>query len=113
MSSTKRYKLISCEILFREVCQNVSKCRNIVDITFMPKGLHDVGETLMSDKLQKEINLVDIKQYEAILLCYGLCNNGVRGLHSALPIVLQRAHDCITLLLGSKEKYEEYFYNNP
>jgi len=99
--------------MFREVCLCASKSKNIVDITFMPKGLHDIGEKSMCEKLQHEINAVDISKYDAILLCYGLCNNGVRNLHAKIPLIIPRAHDCITLLLGSKGKYKEYFDNNP
>jgi hypothetical protein len=113
MGEFKRYKLISCEIMFREICFCASKCKNIIDITFMPKGLHDIGDKKMLVQLQEEINNVDVEKYDAILLCYGLCNNGIKGLHSSLPLVIPRAHDCITLLLGSKDKYNEYFHNNP
>lgn len=113
MEVKKRLKLIACEIMFREICYCAARCRNIVDITFMPKGLHDIGETKMNAKLQAEIDQTDPERYEAILLGYGLCNNGVRGLHAPLPLVITRAHDCITLLLGSREKYREYFDHNP
>ena len=47
------------------------------------------------------------------MLGYGLCNNGIVGLKSKLPLVVPRAHDCITLLMGSKEKYLDYFEKNP
>jgi hypothetical protein len=113
MHPPSRFRLIACEIMYREVCYCLSQSRNIVDVVFMPKGLHDVGECNMSARLQAEITKVDPCQYAAILLGYGLCNNGIRGLHSSLPIVLPRGHDCITLLLGSKDKYAEYFHNNP
>jgi hypothetical protein len=79
----------------------------------MEKGLHDVGTKKMSERLQSEIDKVDADKYDTILLCYGLCNNGLSGLHSPLPIVIPRAHDCITLLMGSKEKYKDYFNSNP
>lgn len=85
----------------------------MIDVVFMPKRLHDVGERKMSGRLQEEIDKVDVAQYEAILLGYGLCNYGTRGLHAGLPIVIPRAHDCITLLLGSKELYAEYFQKHP
>lgn len=112
MGESKRYKLIACDILFREVCLCASKCKNIIDVTFMPKGLHDMGKRGMSETLQAEIDKVDDKKYEAILLGYALCNNGVCGLHAKLPIVIPKAHDCITLLLGSRERYDKYFYEN-
>jgi hypothetical protein len=111
--SRKRCKLIACEVLFREICYSAARCSNIIDITFMEKGLHDVGTKKMSEKLQGEIDKVDAEKYDTILLCYGLCNNGICGLHSSLPIVIPRAHDCITLLMGSKEKYKDYFDHNP
>ena len=109
----KRFNLIACEVLFREICQCASKCSNVIDITFIEQGLHDVGTKLMSERLQREVDKVDVKKYDTILLCYGLCNNGICNIHSPLPIVVPRAHDCITLLMGSKERYREYFDGNP
>ena len=63
----------------------------------------------MKARLQQEIDDVDNERYDAVLLVYGLCNNGVRGLTSSLPLVIPRAHDCITLLMGSKGEYKRYF----
>lgn len=79
----------------------------------MGKGLHNLGDVRMRQLLQEEIGKVEADKYDAILLGYGLCNNGIIGLRAALPLVAPRAHDCITLLLGSKEKYREYFNRNP
>ena len=42
MNNVKRYKVIACEIMFREVCLCASKSKNIVDTVFMPKGLHGI-----------------------------------------------------------------------
>jgi hypothetical protein len=113
MDLPKHYKLIACEIMFRELCYCASQCKNIIDIQFMPKGLHDIGEAKMVPTIQAEIDKVDVTKYDAVLLGYGLCNNGIRGLYANLPLVIPRAHDCITLLLGSKEKYIDYFEKNP
>jgi len=110
---TKRYKLIGCEIMHREICQCAAQSKNIIDIEFFDKGLHDIGEKIMSATLQQAIDNVNTEKYEAILLCYGLCNYGVKGLCASIPMVIPKAHDCITLFLGSKEKYTEYFNNNP
>ena len=52
--------------------------------------------------------------YDAILLGYGLCGNGLDGLTARhTRLVLPRAHDCIALLMGSRERYQEYFERNP
>ena len=44
MNLPKRIKLIGCEVLFREISYCASQCSNIVDMDFMKKGLHDIGE---------------------------------------------------------------------
>ena len=109
-----RLKIIACEIMFREICYCVSQSKNIIDIKFLRKGLHDFGQKEMSQALQQEIDQVAKNKYEAILLCYGLCSNGVAGLKTEIiPLIIPRAHDCITLLLGSKERYRQYFEAHP
>lgn len=112
MEQPKRYMLIACAVLYRECYYCAALSRNVVDVRLCEKGLHDIGAEKMSARLQIEIDAVDAGKYDAILLAYGLCNNGTLGLHAKIPIVLPRAHDCITLLLGSKEKYLEYFNQN-
>ena len=112
-SEKKTYKLIACEVLFREVCSHAATSNNVIDITFVRKGLHDIGAEKMSKALQQEIDAVNSEDFDAILLCYGLCSNGVTDLHADIPIVIPRAHDCITLFLGSKERYRKYFDENP
>jgi len=113
MPAPLRYKLIACEVLFRELAFCAARSPNVVDIEFLPKGLHDIGERKMVARLQEAIDQVDGERYQAILLGYALCNNGVRGLCARLPLVLPRAHDCITLLLGSRCAYQQYFDANP
>ena len=96
--------LIACAVISRECYHCAAVSDNIIDIRILDKDLHDMGERKMSAILQDAIDAVDTEKYDAILLGYGLCNNGVRGLRSTLPLVIPRAHDCITLLLGSKDK---------
>lgn len=109
-----RLKLISCEILYREMCAVVARSPHQVEVEFLPKGLHDIGGAGMCERLQAAVDKVDASLYEAVLLGYALCGNGVAGLRArAIPIVLPRGHDCITLFLGSRRRYEEYFQNNP
>ena len=43
-----------------------------------------------------------------------LCNNGIAGLTArATKLVVPRAHDCITLFLGSRKRYREFFDAHP
>jgi len=107
-------KLIACEILYREFCAAIARSKHRVDVEFLPKGLHDIGQAGMSARLREVLDDVDPSQYDAVLLGYGLCSNGVAGLAAReVPLVIPRAHDCITLFLGSKERYLDYFQNNP
>ena len=109
-----RLKLISCEVLYREMCAAVARSPHQVDIEFLPKGLHDLGGESMRARLQEAADGVDPTRYDAVLLGYALCGNGVAGLMSrALPLVIPRAHDCIALLMGSRDRYRTYFDNNP
>jgi hypothetical protein len=109
-----RLKLISCEVLYREMCAAVARSPHQVDLEFLPKGLHDLGGPAMRARLQEAADSVDATQYEAVLLGYALCGNGVAGLVSrTLPLVIPRAHDCIALLMGGRERYRNYFDNHP
>jgi len=109
-----RLKLIACEIFYREICAVVARSVNQVDVEFLPKGLHDIGQRGMNDRLAQSLEAVDEDRYDAILFGYGLCSNGLVGLAArSIPLVLPRAHDCITLFFGDKERYQDYFEANP
>jgi len=109
-----RLKLLSCEVFYREMAYAISRSPNIVDVEFLPKGLHDIGAKGMRERVQGALDRIDESQYDAVLFGYGLCNNGLAGLRArGIPLVVPRAHDCITLFLGSKERYVEYFYAHP
>ena len=113
MSIKKRYIVVACEVIYRELCAAAAENDNPVDMYFVRQALHSVGSIQMPIELQAILDKIDSSQYEAILLGYGLCNNGTCGLVADIPIVIPRAHDCITLLMGSKEAYREYFDKNP
>ena len=113
-AESRRFKLIACEILYREVCAVISRSTHQVDVEFLPKGLHDIGREKMSARLAEALSEVDESRYDAVLLGYALCNNGIVGLHAgSIPLVVPRAHDCITLFLGDKDRYAVYFRENP
>ena len=114
-----RLKLISCEIFYREMCAAVARSTNQVDIEFLPKGLHDIGCVSMLERVQATLDATEAAigrgiSYDAVVFGYGLCNNGLAGLMArSVPVVLPRAHDCITLFLGSHTRYIEYFNDHP
>jgi hypothetical protein len=109
-----RLLLIGCEVLLREFCDAIIHSPHLVDMQFLPKGLHDLGGPEVRKRLQQAIDAVDATRYEAIVLGYALCGNGLAGLEARdVTLVLPRAHDCITLLLGSRSMFRSYFTANP
>ena len=107
----KRLKFIVCKVMQREAYFCAAKSVNVVDIVLMPQGLHNEPDKLRA-QVQKELEATtDIqgREYDAVILGYGLCSNGIVGLSTRIPMIVPRGHDCVTLLLGSKEKYKEYF----
>ncbi len=107
----KRLQLIACKVLQREAYFCAARSPNVVDIVLMEQGLHNEPDRLRREVQKALERTQDIqgRPYDASLLGYGLCSNGAVGLTAAIPIVIPRAHDCITVLLGSKERYQEYF----
>ncbi len=78
----------------------------------MPTDLHTRPQADLRPALQREIERIEREEpdCEVILLAYGLCSMGTVGLQSRrIPLVIPRAHDCITLLLGSRARYQALF----
>ena len=111
----RRFKFIGCEILYREACSLAASSPHRVDVEFLLKGLHDVPREDMLQKLQAVVDAVDPQAgYEAVLLGYARCNDGLVGLKARqIPLVIPRAHDCIAFFFGSRAKYNDYFYQHP
>jgi hypothetical protein len=109
-----------------------------VDVHLNRRGLHDDPPNLRTI-LQREIDAADGQgvlgvadgtsaaadgavgavgavgaPYDAILLAYGLCGAATAGLRAgSIPLVVPRAHDCITLFLGSRDRYSAEFTGHP
>jgi hypothetical protein len=109
-----RTKLIACEIFLREFCLLVSRSPATVDVEFLPKGLHDIGAERMLARMQERVDAAAGQGYGALLLGYGLCNNGLAGLAARdTQLVIPRSHDCIGIFLGDRRRYREYFDAHP
>lgn len=113
MNKPKKYYVISCHMLWREFCHFASLSENIFNFRFLKQGLHNTPD-LLRKELQEAIDTVDNDGYNAILIGYGLCSNGIVGITSRKTrLVVMKGHDCITFLLGSKERYKSYFDSHP
>jgi hypothetical protein len=114
-SAGNKRKFIGCEIIYREACYLAAVSRSRVDLEFLRKGLHDLETRDMVSRVQSAIDGVDpTAGYEAILLGYARCSNGLVGIRARdIPLIIPRAHDCITFFFGSRQKYREYFDQHP
>jgi hypothetical protein len=98
--------LLACRVVEREIALLAAGARHIVETRFFEVGLHDRPNQLRA-RLQGQLDLIESREdIQAVILAYGLCGLGTAGLQPARhKLVIPRAHDCITLLMGSKEAY--------
>jgi len=113
--SSKRFLVIGCAVLVRELELAASRSPHKIEFQILSKGLHDIGCVGMRERLQEAIDSHVTTDFDAVILGYGLCNLGVVGLKAPAhcPLVITRAHDCMTLFMGSRERYAKYFAENP
>jgi hypothetical protein len=119
-----RLALIACGVLTRELGGLVCGAPHEVDVRFLEQGLHERPARLRA-ALQAEIDRLDgaaaeatargeRPRHDAIVLAYGLCGTGTAGLSSARHrLVLPRAHDCFTLVLGCRRRFRAAFDERP
>lgn len=107
-----RYHAIVCDVLREECLHFAAASGNSLSWDFLEQRLHNEPDRLRTELTQAVERAP--AEAEAVLLVYGLCSNGVVGVRAGeVPLVLPRAHDCITLFLGSRERYDRYFADNP
>ncbi|NLB56309.1 MAG: DUF1638 domain-containing protein [Lentisphaerae bacterium] len=122
-------KAIVCNALRREFYHCAARSPNIVDITLLPQGLHDQPE-ILREKVRADLTAQPVREgtrkeccpipvdadspYDAIVLGYALCSNATAEIKAIdCPLIIPRAHDCISLLLGSHKRYLDYFNKHP
>jgi len=105
--------LIACRVLWREFSRFAAESAHEIHYRFLPQGLHLEPDRLRTE-LQAGLDRAEEEGFDRILVGYGLCCLGTAGIRTRkTPWVIPRAHDCITLLLGSKERYQDYFNRHP
>lgn len=108
-SEAPRYHVLACGSLARAVYAAAATCPAVVTVEVLEQGLHDRPRRLRTE-LQRRIDAVPTEAADAVLLAYGLCGTATAGLAARdVPLVLARAHDCITLHLGGRERYDAEF----
>lgn len=108
-----RLLALVCRALERRFRAAAEASPHDITLALNPQGLHNQPPRLR-DVLQAQIDAVPPGRYDALLLVYGLCGAAIHGLlarHTRL--VVTRAHDCVTLYLGSRQRYQHLFTENP
>jgi len=138
-----RIKCLACEALARVVYLCAAHSPHVVDVELFRIGLHrepaDLRARLQAriDAVNQEGTSLRSAQgklssageadahsgwpnpsgfaaYDAIAMVYGLCGQSTAGLIARdVPLVIPRAHDCITLFLGDRGLYAESFREHP
>lgn len=104
-----RLALLACSVFEREIARLATGAGHIVETRFYEMGLHDRPDQLRV-VLQENLEAVEARMdIEAVVLAYGLCGRGTAGLKPMRhKLVIPRAHDCITVFMGSKEAYARH-----
>jgi hypothetical protein len=108
-SSPERVAIVTCAVLEDEITHLSADLKHVVHVEILEQGLHNEPDRLRTT-LQAAIDRVEAgTDAEVIVLGYGLCGRGIEGVRAQrCRLVITRAHDCITLLLGCRHRYAEY-----
>jgi hypothetical protein len=103
--------IIACRVMKPEIDSLVGTAPHI-ELRYLDASLHETPDR-MPQLIQDQID--EIKSYASqIVLGYGLCSNGIVGLKAPMQgLIIPRAHDCITLFLGSRIAYDTIFKEKP
>jgi len=112
MNPNKRFKVIACNVMWRELSHYAALSRHAFNLQFMEYGLHTEPDELRREVQQAIDSAGD--SFDAILLGYGLCSKGIEEIVARrTKLVIVKGHDCITYFLGSRERYRTYFDEHP
>lgn len=113
-TSSTPLAVVTCAVLEDEVRHYAAHQPLVRRIEVLPQGLHNDPPELRRG-LQAVVDQLDVDGgIGAIALGYGLCSRGTEGVTSKKHLlVLPRAHDCITVLLGCKKRYADYVAQHP
>jgi hypothetical protein len=101
-------------VLENEVRHFAAGLPHIDEVIILPQELHNEPARLRQE-LQIAVDRAESRpEIQSIVLVFGLCSRGVENLrHERCSIVIARAHDCLTLYLGDKDRYAEYLRRHP
>ncbi|MEN6643018.1 MAG: DUF1638 domain-containing protein [Armatimonadia bacterium] len=108
-----KLKIVACGVLEPELGHLARESAHSITLELLEAGLHDQPDRLRLEA-QAAIDRASTEGYDAVVLGYGLCGRGTSGLIArTIPVVIPRAHDCMTLFMGSRQAYRNQFTRNP
>ncbi|MDR3552577.1 MAG: DUF1638 domain-containing protein [Clostridia bacterium] len=101
--------IIACRTIADELTMAVKETGCSYPILWIDSGLHIQPDSLRK-RLQQELD--HLSNIDTALLAFGYCGNSVIGLRPpSFQLIIPRADDCITLLLGSRERRRQISEN--
>lgn len=107
------YIALTCEALARSIYTSSANSAHTVSVQLFKQGLHNTPKKLRA-ALQEAVDAIQPGECDAILLVYGVCGTAtveITARHT--PLIIPRAHDCVTLYLGTRDRYQQEFEANP
>lgn len=105
--------IIACDV-FKDELEAFGMGRTWNEIVYLEMGLHDQPDILRIE-IQKVIDRIEQNPtVKTILLLYGICGNGLVGIRSGrCRLVLPRAHDCVSILMGGPDTHQAFLKKHP
>ena len=98
--------VLACKV-FKELFDKLVRAGTIQKFMYLDYGLHTYPRQLRQS-VQATVDAIEAPSL--VLLGYGLCGNGLDGIRAGQhTLLISRADDCIAILLGSYERYQQEF----
>lgn len=105
--------LFACDIMEDEMKPLLNQSEHQIDLHYVVRDEYHNFPKRSAGKLQQELDTIS-EGYDYILIGYAYCNRLLEGLTAGhTPLVVPRAHDCLTLFMGSRQRYMDEFKGNP
>lgn len=97
--------ILSCNTIRAELDQMIEKVHCDYPVIYLESGLHNDPKKLNA-AIQKVLDR--LSNVERVLLIMGFCGNAVVGLKTnKFNMIIPKADDCLTMLLGSMDRRKE------
>lgn len=106
--------VLHCGVLDRDILRLAEEAPLVRAQEALAQGLHESPDRLRTTLQDAITRMEACADVDVVALGFGLCSRGIERVYTArCRLVVPRAHDCITLLLGSKERYAACMARHP